>query len=65
MGTVPYVADGGLSGSGILDVSRQVKERIKAWSYAYRMTNDSSWAERAWTELFVRRYICLWVSLCS
>ncbi|KAF8528268.1 heparinase II/III family protein [Gautieria morchelliformis] len=52
MGTVPYVADGGLTGSGILDVSRQVKERIKAWSYAYRLTNDSSWAERAWEELF-------------
>ena len=53
MSTVPYDVDGGLSGSGILDVSRQVKERIKAWSYAYRMTNDSSWAERAWQELFV------------
>ncbi|KAF8578727.1 heparinase II/III family protein [Ramaria rubella] len=51
MPTVPYVADGGLDGSGILDVSRQIKERIKAWSYAYRMTNDSAWAERAWTEL--------------
>lgn len=53
MGTVPYAIDGGLSGSGILDVSRQVKERIKAWAYAYRMTNDSAWAERAWTELEV------------
>jgi hypothetical protein len=53
MDVVPYVEDGGLTGSGILDVSRQVKERIKAWSYAYRMTNDSVWAERAWTELLV------------
>ena len=53
MSTVPYVVDGGLTGSGILDVSRQVKERIKAFAYAYRLSNDSSWAERAWVELFV------------
>jgi len=25
--------------------------RIKAFSYAYRMTNDTRWAERAWLEL--------------
>ncbi|KAK2461635.1 hypothetical protein APHAL10511_006098 [Amanita phalloides] len=37
--------------SGILDNSRYVKERIKALSYVYRMTNDSKWAERAWVEL--------------
>ncbi|GJJ09899.1 hypothetical protein Clacol_004123 [Clathrus columnatus] len=48
---VPYVVDGALTKSGILDPCRQVKERIKAWAYAYRMTNDSRWAERAWTEL--------------
>jgi hypothetical protein len=38
-------------GSGILDVSRQVKLRLKAFSYVYRMTNDTKWADRAWLEL--------------
>ncbi len=47
---VIYVMDGG---NGILDVARNVKMRIKAFSYAYRMTNDSTWAERAWLELQV------------
>lgn len=51
MPNVPYVQDGGLSGSGILDVSRQVKERMKAWGYAYRLTKDQAWVTRAWTEL--------------
>lgn len=50
---VPYVVDGALTLSGILDPCRQVKERIKIWGYAYRMTNDTKWAERAWTELEV------------
>lgn len=47
---VPYIVDGG---SGILDVSRQVKLRLKAFSYVYRMTNDTKWADRAWLELEV------------
>jgi len=50
-GLVVYMQDGGLTGSGILDISRQVKERMKAYAYAYRMTNDSSWANTAWTQL--------------
>jgi len=45
---VLYFLDGD---SGILDVCRQVKERIKAFGYAYRMTNDTKWADRAWVEL--------------
>ncbi|KAH9942931.1 chondroitin AC/alginate lyase [Amylocystis lapponica] len=45
---VPYVLD---SGNGILDVARQIKMRVKAFSYAYRMTNDTKWSERAWLEL--------------
>jgi hypothetical protein len=45
---VAYVVDGG---SGILDVSRQVKERIKAYAYSYRMTNDTQWLDAAWKEL--------------
>lgn len=50
-GNVPYVADGGLTGSGILDVSRQVKERMKAWGYAWRLTKDQQWPDRAWQQL--------------
>ncbi|THH10150.1 hypothetical protein EW145_g1518 [Phellinidium pouzarii] len=37
--------------AGILDVCRQVKERSKAFSYVYRMTNDSAWVDRTWLEL--------------
>ncbi|KZV93736.1 hypothetical protein EXIGLDRAFT_835549, partial [Exidia glandulosa HHB12029] len=45
---VKYVLDGG---SGILDISREVKQRIKAYSYAYRMTKDQKWLDGAWAEL--------------
>ncbi|KAL5534002.1 hypothetical protein ACEPAG_462 [Sanghuangporus baumii] len=48
MDPVPYFMDGD---SGILDVCRQVKERVKAFAYVYRMTNDSSWVDRTWMEL--------------
>ena len=47
---VTYVMD---SGNGILDPARQVKQRIKAFSYVYRMTNDTKWLDRVWTELQV------------
>ena len=40
--------------SGILDNCRYVKERVKAWGYAYRMTNDTKWVDRTWQELQVR-----------
>jgi hypothetical protein len=40
--------------SGILDNSRDVKRRIKAFAYVYRMTNDTTWVDRAWVELQVR-----------
>lgn len=50
MPPVAYVVDGA---SGILDVSRQVKMRLKAFSYVYRMTNDTKWVDRAWSELQV------------
>ena len=39
--------------SGILDNSREIKMRIKAFAYVYRMTNDTKWVDRAWTELQV------------
>lgn len=40
--------------SGILDNSREIKMRIKAFAYAYRMSNDTKWVDRAWAELQVR-----------
>ncbi|KAG9314225.1 chondroitin AC/alginate lyase [Chiua virens] len=45
---VAYVMD---SGNGILDPARQVKQRVKAFSYVYRMTNDTKWLDRVWIEL--------------
>ena len=51
MDPVPYYMDGD---SGILDVCREVKERVKTFAYVYRMTNDSSWVDRTWLELQVR-----------
>ena len=47
---VVYFLDGD---SGILDNARDVKMRIKAFAYVYRMTNDTKWVDRAWTELQV------------
>jgi hypothetical protein len=41
-------------GSGALDIAREVKERIKNLAYAYRMSNNSVYAERVWIELQVR-----------
>ena len=52
---VPYNIDGGLTLSGVLDVARQVKERIKAYAYAFRVTGDQGWVSRAWDELEVSR----------
>jgi hypothetical protein len=49
-GNVTYFMDGD---SGILDNAREVKQRMKAWGYAYRMTNNTKWADRAMTELQV------------
>jgi hypothetical protein len=48
-----YVTDGGVDGSGVLDVARRIKLKVKNWSYAYRMTNDTKFLERVWTELEV------------
>ncbi|KAG6830346.1 hypothetical protein H0H92_001139 [Tricholoma furcatifolium] len=45
---VQYFMDGS---SGMLDNSREVKMRIKAFAYVYRMTNDTKWVNRTWTEL--------------
>ncbi|KAJ7069624.1 chondroitin AC/alginate lyase [Mycena amicta] len=45
---VVYFLDGD---SGILDNARQIKQRIKAFAYVYRMTNDTAWVDRTWEEL--------------
>jgi hypothetical protein len=49
-----YSIDGCLSCSGVLDVGREVQLRIKHWGYAYKISNDTKWADRAWLELQVR-----------
>jgi len=48
---VVHEFDGGPDGSGILDPAREVKNRIKHFAYAYKMTNQTSWVDRAWREL--------------
>lgn len=45
---VAYFMDGP---SGMLDNAREVKERVKAFAYVYRMTKDTKWADRCWLEL--------------
>ena len=37
--------------SGILDNAREFKMRIKAFAYAYRVTGDTKWVDRAWREI--------------
>ena len=48
-----YTEDGGLTGSGVLDVARQLKTRIKSLAYAYRVSNETKYAQRAYRELQV------------
>lgn len=48
---VKYNKDGA---SGILDNAREIKMRIKAFAYVYRMTNDTKWVDRTWAEVQVR-----------
>lgn len=59
----PYVPDGGLDGSGVLDVARQIKLKVKNWAYAYKVTNETKYADRVWLELTVGiGRISLWAS---
>lgn len=53
MSPTAYAIDGGYSGSGVLDVAREVQLRMKHWAYAWRMSNDTKWSTRAWQELQV------------
>lgn len=52
---VRYFMDGG---SGILDNCREIKTRIKGFAYAYRMTKDTKWVNKAWLELQVSIPLC-------
>lgn len=52
---VVYFLDGG---NGILDPAREIKQRIKAFSYVYRLTNDTKWLDRTYTELQVGFIAC-------
>lgn len=55
---VAYESDGDLaSGSGVLDVARQMKVKVKNWAYAYRVTNETRYADRVFLELQVSRRI--------
>ena len=45
---VVYHMDGS---SGILDNAREIKMRVKAFAYVYRMTNDTKWLDRTFSEL--------------
>ena len=47
---VQYIIDGT---SGVLDIAREVKVRLKAWAYAWRVTGDQQWIDRAWKEIQV------------
>ena len=46
-----YTPDGGLEGNGVLDIARQMKVRVKNWAYAYKITNETKYADRVWLEL--------------
>lgn len=52
--SITYELDGGLNGSGVLDPARILKMRIKNWGYAWRMSKDTKWVDRAYAELQVR-----------
>ncbi|KAI0778382.1 chondroitin AC/alginate lyase [Trametes elegans] len=45
---VVYHMDGD---SGILDNAREIKQRVKAFAYAYRLSNDTKWVDRTFVEL--------------
>ncbi|BGP15469.1 hypothetical protein JCM10213v2_003448 [Rhodosporidiobolus nylandii] len=51
MSPTNYSIDGGLTGSGVLDVAREVQLRIKHWAYAYKLSNDTKWVDRVWREV--------------
>ena len=53
---VVYFLDGD---SGILDNARDVKRRVKAFAYAYLMTNDTRWVDRTWVEIQVICCYCV------
>lgn len=54
---VPYTPDGGLGGSGVLDVAREMKVRIKNWAYAFKVTGETRYADRVYRELVVSYHL--------
>ncbi|KAN0060317.1 hypothetical protein ACQY0O_007646 [Thecaphora frezii] len=46
-----YSIDGGFTGSGILDVSREIQQRVKTWAYAYKISGDDRYKTRLFQEL--------------
>jgi len=48
-----YMIDGGLAGSGVVDIARETKLGMKSLAYAYRVSNETKYADRAWRELQV------------
>ena len=59
MPPVAYTPDGGLTGSGVLDNAREIQVRIKHWGYAWKLSNDTKWVDRAWLEIQVRSFVVL------
>ena len=51
--SLPPVAYSPDDQQNIIDNAREVKMRIKAFAYVYRMTNDTKWVDRAWVEIQV------------
>ncbi|KAG9791616.1 hypothetical protein KCU88_g963, partial [Aureobasidium melanogenum] len=48
---IPYPDDCDVSVGCTLEVARYIQLRVKHWAYAYRLTNDTKYVDRAWLEL--------------
>lgn len=48
-----WIPDGGLGGSGVLDQARECQQAVKAFAYAYRLTNESKYKDGVWDRLQV------------
>lgn len=48
---IAYPDDCDVSVGCTLEVARYIQLRVKHWAYAYILTNDTKWVDRAWEEL--------------
>ncbi|TIB77966.1 hypothetical protein E3Q23_01019 [Wallemia mellicola] len=48
-----WIPDGGLTGSGVLDQAREVQQAVKAFAYAFRITNNEEYKNAVWDRLKV------------